>query len=96
MVVTALERSNRVSSGYSGAVVLGLQRTRRSAAAGWVCGSGLGFGCCGKMPEELCKSRIPCTMNCPIRRIYIYTVYTYIFSLCTFIWCRDLNNANYG
>ena len=43
MVVTALERSKRVSSGYSGAVVLGLQRTRRSAAAGWVCGSGLGF-----------------------------------------------------
>ena len=71
MVVTALERSKRVSSGYSGAVVLGLQRTRRSAAAGWVCGSGLGFGCCGKMPEELCKSRIPCTMNCPICRIYI-------------------------
>jgi len=43
MVVTASERSKRVSSGYSGAVVLGLQRTRRSAAAGWVCGSGLGF-----------------------------------------------------
>ena len=43
MVVTASERSKRVSSGYSGAVVLGLQRTRRLAAAGWVCGSGLRF-----------------------------------------------------
>lgn len=40
MVVTASERSKRVSSGYSGAVVLGLQRTRRLAAAGWV-GAGI-------------------------------------------------------